>query len=173
MPEILGMKRFDFKVYKDNRGTFTRLFEPSFLQDVIPDVPIVNINRSVNPLVNTLRGFHYSTDPKIENKIFVCLQGSIHNVTIDVRSESASKNTVAINTLSSEDNQALLVPGGCANAWMTLEANTVVLYFVTAEYNPKFEKGIKYDDPFFGIEWPHEPSLVSEKDLSWSPYSEV
>ena len=73
--------------------------------------------------------------------------------------------------LSSKQKQSIYVPKGCANGWMTLEKNTIIHYYMGSFYQPGFDRGIRFDDTFFKIRWPSEPSLISEKDLSYPDFS--
>lgn len=164
---IHGLEIVDLSPFRDLRGSFTRIFQQDFFRD---DFRIRNVNLSHNPRKGTLRGFHYSVGPDAEDKIFHCMSGSIFNATVDVRPGSKTFGQVEINTLDSSEPRALLVPGGCANAWMTLEANTSVLYLVSADYDPQYERGMRFDDESFNIAWPSRPEVISEKDLSWRPF---
>ncbi len=165
---ISGIQKISLKPFKDFRGSFTRLYQMDFWEK--NSFQIKNVNFSQNPISGTLRGFHFSDGPEEEDKIFHCLAGSIYNVTIDVRKGSKTYGQMEVNVLEASTPQALFVPGGCANAWLTLQDHTEILYLVSCPYDPKFERGFRFDDSAFNIPWPATPKIISEKDLSWKPF---
>ena len=66
----------------------------------------------------------------------------------------------------------LVVPRGCAHGFQTLENNTEIFYFVTEYYNSEAERGIRWNDPKFKINWPIPVTFVSDKDKSWPDFGE-
>jgi len=171
MTSIQGMSKYKLEPFEDHRGVFCRLFDESILNSWGKIFNVRNINLSQNPRSHTLRGFHYSEQPEVEDKIFFCTSGSIVNFTIDVRRDSSTYLKVEKNILDSREYALILVPGNCANAWMTLEDKTNILYFVGASYDDKFERGLRYDDGYFNISWPYSPAVISQKDLSWPDFN--
>jgi dTDP-4-dehydrorhamnose 3,5-epimerase len=168
--EIEGLLRFDNKPFVDTRGSFTRVYD---INDEILSsfgFDIQNVNLSINPNSFTLRGFHYSIGTPKEHKLFVCVEGKAVNFTIDTRSDSPTYLQVARTDLSAEKPQTLLVPGGCANAWMTLVPNTRMMYLVSSRYDATRERGLRHDDPYFSIPWPAKPKFISEKDMNWPDF---
>lgn len=153
--------------FDDHRGSFSRLYSRTIFRDNIDFAGIEHVNLSINPAKHTLRGFHYSLTDAGEKKIFHCITGSIFNVTVDVRKNSATYGKKKVIEVSSNDKLSIMVPAGCANAWMTTQADTQILYLVSAEYQISKERGFRYDDPEFGIKWPAVPSQISQKDSNW------
>jgi dTDP-4-dehydrorhamnose 3,5-epimerase len=168
--QISELLHSELAPFVDNRGSFTRLCDVREIASMNIDFKIENVNLSINPKQHTLRGFHYSEGLPAEHKLFVCIKGSIINFTIDTRIDSPSFGKVEKSKLSESSNATLFVPGGCANAWMTLEDDTRVLYLVGSQYDASRERGLRFDDPFFNIPWPTSPSVISSKDLSWKPF---
>ena len=116
----------------------------------------------------TLRGFHYQISPHEEAKTLTCVCESIFNVIIDLREDSPTYEKVDKRVIKSENAESIHVPKGCANAWITLENNTIIHYYMSNKYKPE-TGGIRFDDKYFSIEWPIEPE-VFQKDLEYEDY---
>jgi len=138
----------------DSRGFFLRVFAKEILKENGINFDIVHINRSMTVEKGTIRGLHYQSSPRREDKIVQCLAGAIFDVALDLRRNSPTFGKWVGEVLSAENKKMLLIPKGCAHAFQTLEANTTVEYFVTEYYAPEREKGIRWNDPFFKIKWP-------------------
>ena len=168
--QIAGVAVVALNAHQDERGTFTRLFcAQDFASLGLPD-RLVQWNLSQNPLQGTLRGLHWQDTNAPEDKLIHCLSGAIWDVAVDVRAGSKTYGTHFSTRLQAGDGRALQVPAGCAHGFLTLEPETTVLYGVSGAYSPKAERGARWDDPFFGIEWPDAPAIVSEKDRSWPDF---
>jgi len=115
---------------------------------------------------------HYQVEPYSESKTVRCVSGAIFDVIIDIRPKSPTYNQWLGVELSEKNGIMLFVPEGFAHGFLTLEDHTSVNYMVTAFYTPGAEAGIRFDDPAFNIQWPFEPVIVSEKDLSL-PYANL
>lgn len=127
---------------------------------------IVQINHSFSRKRATLRGLHYQIAPFSEIKIVRCIRGSLYDVVLDLRKNSPTFGSWHAEILSKENGKAVVVPEGCAHGFLTLEEETEILYFVTAPYSKEHERGVRFDDPRFKIEWPLTPLCISEKDLA-------
>ena len=157
-------------LFKDSRGIFNRSFcKEEFKKNGLEN-NIEQGNVSENPTKGTLRGFHYQLKPYEESKTISCITGSIYDVVIDLRRDSTTflKSTAVI--ISSHKKESIFIPKGCANAWLTLEDNTIIHYYMGSSYHPGFDKGIKYNDNYFKIEWPSIPELISEKDKNYPDF---
>ena len=148
----------------DARGFFARFFcEREYLQHGL-NHKIVQINNSFSKQRGTLRGMHYQLPPKAEDKIFRCLRGAIFDAIIDLRPDSPTFLKHFTAELTAENRAMLYIPKGFAHGFMTLADDTETLYLVTEFYSPEHERGIRYNDPKFGIRWPMEPAVISNKD---------
>jgi dTDP-4-dehydrorhamnose 3,5-epimerase len=127
---------------------------------------IVQINNSLTEKMHTLRGLHYQLPPRAEVKIVSCIRGSLFDVILDIREGSSTFGEWFGVELSAENRRMLYVPRGFAHGFMTLEDHTEAFYLLTEFYSPELERGIRWNDPKFGIRWPAEPRVVSEKDQS-------
>ena len=120
----------------------------------------------------TLRGLHYQVPPYAEAKLVRCTRGAIYDVIVDLRTASPTyKKWIGVE-LSADNHRMLYVPEGFAHGYQTLTDDAEVFYMVTAFYAPGAERGIRYDDPAFGITWPVEVQVISEKDKSWEDFAD-
>ncbi|MBC8127953.1 MAG: dTDP-4-dehydrorhamnose 3,5-epimerase [Gloeobacteraceae cyanobacterium ES-bin-144] len=150
----------------DDRGWFARYFcELEYNQHGL-NHHIVQINDSVSKYKGTLRGMHYQLAPKAEDKIVRCLRGALFDCIIDLRPDSATFLQHFSVELTAENRTMLYVPKGFAHGFMTLEPDTEAFYLVTEYYSPEHERGLRYNDPKFGISWPMAPTEVSDKDAN-------
>jgi len=168
---IKGAYKIIPEPYTDERGVFRRSFcEEEFNQSGLTN-NISQSNISENFHKYTLRGFHYQTTPFSEAKTMTCVSGSIYDIIVDLRPESKTYLKWESIDLNPKNRNSLHIPKGCANAFLTIKNNTVVVYFSSTHYNPNFEKGIRYNDPLFNFNWPvNEPQHITEKDNSWPDF---
>jgi dTDP-4-dehydrorhamnose 3,5-epimerase len=127
-------------------------------------------NLSYSARAGTLRGLHYQVPPDAEIKLVRCTRGSIYDVIVDLRPASPTYREWSAAELSAANHLMLYVPEGFAHGYLTLEDDTEVGYEVSQFYRPGSERGLRYDDPAFGIAWPIGVEVVSEKDRSWSTF---
>jgi len=168
--KIPGAYTVELEKRADDRGFFARGWCWQESADRGLNNRLVQMNVSFNRCRHTLRGFHYQTAPYQEDKLLRCVRGAVHDVMIDLRPESPTyMNHIPIE-LSATNYRMLLVPKGCANAFLTLEAETEVTYLVSEFYTPAAERGVRWNDPAFGISWPAEPAVISDKDRSWPDF---
>jgi len=171
--KLKGAFIIDVKRLEDERGFFGRAWCKKEFETLGLNSDAVQANVSQNKLAGTLRGLHYQTEPFTESKTVRCTEGSIFDVIVDLRSGSPTYKQWVGVTLTSQSFRMLYVPDGFAHGFITLEDNSAVHYMVTQYYTPGAEKGIRYDDPAFNIEWPLTPALVSDRDLIHPPYTET
>ena len=155
------------KENSDNRGYLSRLFCYDELNEKNKFETLKQINISYTKLKNTLRGLHFQKPPYAEKKIVTCIKGKIFDIIVDLRRESPTFLKFHNEILSQSNQKSLLVPEGFAHGFLSLVDDCEVLYFHTKNYNPKYESGIKYNDPKLGINWPSKPIEISERDLSF------
>lgn len=126
-----------------------------------------------NKTKGTLRGLHFQLPPHAEAKLVRCTRGSIYDVIVDVRPGSPTYRQWLGFELSADNHRMLYVLEGIAHGYQTLTDHAEVHYMMTAFYTPGAERGIRYDDPAFGIQWPIDVRVISEKDTSWEPFADV
>lgn len=155
---------------EDERGFFARSFCQEEFKAHGLNSRVVQCNISFNRKRGTLRGLHYQIAPYEEAKLVRCTRGAIYDVIIDLRPESPTfKQWIGVE-LTAENHRMLYVPEGFAHGFQTLEDNTEVFYQVSEFYHPESERGVRWDDPAFNIEWPLPVTVVSEKDQRWSNF---
>jgi len=148
----------------DERGFFARAFcEKEFGERGLA-THFVQLNNSLAEKKGTLRGMHYQLAPYAETKVVRCVRGALLDVILDVRPDSPTFCQHFGVELTAENRRMLYVPKGFAHSFITLEDNTETFYFVDEFYAPDQERGVRWNDPKFGIEWPLEPTVISEKD---------
>ena len=162
--KLEGVYMIEPEPFADDRGLLRRNYcrrefaEHGLMQD------LKQCNVSENLKRYTLRGFHYQLPPYGENKLLTCIKGAIHNIVVDLRKESGSYLQWQAFSLTEANRLGLHAPIGCANAYLTLEDNTWILYYHSEFYSPGAEGGVRYNDPHFGFEWPAAPVVISDKD---------
>lgn len=159
------------EVFKDDRGVFRRNFCAAEFRENGLIFCVSQGNISENPVPYTLRGFHYQKFPSAESKVLTPVSGALYNVVVDLRASSKTfLNWIALE-VSAERRESLHVPAGCANAFLTTQSNTVVQYYMGDAFRPETYSGFRYNDPFFGVKWPREPAVISDRDASFPDFS--
>lgn len=162
--KIKGAYVIDIKRIEDERGFFGRAFCHQEMKAKGLNGNVAQTNLSSNKKRGTLRGLHYQQAPHEESKLVRCTRGSLFDVLVDLRKNSATYCQWFGIELSADSFRMLYVPEGCAHGFITLEDNTDIMYQVSEFYAPSAEKGLLWNDPAFGIQWPIEPIVISEKD---------
>ena len=160
----------DIDPVEDSRGFFARTWCRREFQVLGLNPEAVQCNLSFNHIRGTIRGMHYQAAPHSEIKLVKCLRGAIYDVIIDLRPKSPSFRAWLGIELNENNRRMLYVPEGFAHGYQTIEDNSEVFYLVSNFYHPESERGIRWNDPAFKIEWPLKASLVSPKDSSHPDY---
>lgn len=156
---------------EDERGFFARAWDIKKFEEKNLNSKLVQSNISFTKKKGTIRGLHYQIHPYEETKIILCTKGSVFDVIIDLRSDSATYKKWVFHNLSSEDYKMLFIPEGFAHGFQTLEDNTEIFYHVSQFYTPSAERGIRWDDPLFNIDWPIKKKVISQKDNSYEDFT--
>lgn len=164
----------DVERHEDERGFLARTFcEREFIEHGLP-MRIVQSSTIHSPRRHTLRGLHYQEPPHGEVKLVRCTRGSIFLVMVDLRPGSVTRNDWLGVELSDRNERLAYVPEGFAQGYQTLEDDSAVLYQMSHEYVPDAARGVRWDDPAFGIEWPPtDQRMISERDRTWPDHSTV
>jgi dTDP-4-dehydrorhamnose 3,5-epimerase len=171
--KLEGAYIIDLEKREDPRGFFARTFcANEFAAHGLRETMFQG-NMSLSKPKFTLRGMHYQIDGAEEAKLIRCTRGTILDVIIDIRPTSATYCQHIAVELSQENYRQLYVPEGFAHGFITLEENCEVSYLVSQFYSPGKERGIRWNDPLFGIEWPTLTPVVSEKDAVHPDYERI
>jgi dTDP-4-dehydrorhamnose 3,5-epimerase len=170
--EIAGAYVIDIQPIVDERGFFARAWcREEFAEHGLPgDWPQSNIAWSEK--CGTLRGLHF-VETQDEAKLVRCTSGAVFAVAVDIRRNSSSHGRWFGVELSAENHRMLYVPPLCAQGYQTLSDRAEVLYQMSASFVAGTTRGIRYDDPFFQIQWPLEVTSISSADQNWPRYSNV
>lgn len=158
--------------HEDDRGLFARIYCPEEFSAAGIDFTPTQINISTNTHRFTLRGLHYQDAPYSEAKLVRAISGSAFDVIVDLRPASPAYRRWISTTLSEQTLNAIFIPEGCAHGFLTLEDSTSLLYQMGRPYVPGHARGYRYDDPAFGIGWPHGPGVLSDADAIWPKFVE-
>jgi dTDP-4-dehydrorhamnose 3,5-epimerase len=158
---------------EDERGFFARTFDQKEFEARGLNPRVVQCNISLNKKKGTLRGMHYQIAPHQESKLVSCIRGAMYDVIIDLQQNSPTYCAWFAVELSSENYKILYVPKCFAHGFQTLEDNTVVFYQMSEFYHPECARGVRWDDPAFGIEWPLLNPIISEKDKNCPDFNKT
>ena len=164
---IPGMFEIFPEKFSDDRGQLIKLLDLNYLEHFLNKKPIIQINKTITKHKFTIRGMHFQKEPFSEYKVVSCHKGKVFDVVIDLRIKSKTYLKWDFVELNSDDQNIVIVPEGCAHGFQTFEDNSELMYFHTNNYSPKYEDGIRYDDPLINIDWPHNPNKISSRDLSF------
>ena len=162
--DIDGVVIVELDAHVDDRGAFARTFcADEFAAAALP-TQFPQCNLSINDRAGTLRGMHFNAEPHGESKLVRCVRGAIHDVVVDLRDGSPSRfHHVAVD-LTADNRRALFVPAGFAHGFLTLEDRTDVYYHMGSAHVPHAARGLRWNDPVLGIDWPMSPTTMSLAD---------
>ena len=162
--QISGSWKIEFQKFDDNRGFFYESFkEEDFKNQIGRNLNIKQTNTSSSSK-GSVRGIHYALVPPSQAKLVQCQRGSIKDYVIDIRVDSPTFGQFEEIELNEKSASAIFIEEGLAHAFVALENQTVVTYFVTEKYNPEREKGINPFDKTLNVKWPDVELILSEKD---------
>ncbi len=168
---LKGSFLVELEKHEDERGFFARSWCRAEFEAHNLNPAIVQCNVSFNRLKGTLRGMHYQAAPFEEAKLVRCTAGALHDVIIDLRRDSATYKQHVGEVLSAANYRMLYVPEGFAHGFQTLEDNTEVFYQMSQFYSPEHARGVRYNDPAFGIEWMLGEPVIGERDRNYSDFN--
>lgn len=169
--ELAGAYIIDPEKHQDSRGFFARVWCQKEFEAHGLAANVVQGNTSFNARAGTLRGMHYQAAPHQETKMVRCTRGALYDVIIDLRPESPTyKRWIGVE-LTAGNYRMLYVPADFAHGFITLEDATEVTYLVSEFYTPGFERGLRWNDPAIGIDWPRSVAAISDKDAAWPDFS--
>jgi dTDP-4-dehydrorhamnose 3,5-epimerase len=167
--EIPGLVLIEPEVHGDARGFFFESYNAGEFRKHGLNHVFVQDNHSMSVQAGVLRGLHYQLNPRAQTKLVRVTAGAVFDVVLDIRKGSPTYGKWQSFILSAENKLQLLVPKGCAHGFCTLEPNTEVQYKVDEFYSPEHDRGIAWNDPALGIDWPCKDPILSEKDRKHPP----
>jgi dTDP-4-dehydrorhamnose 3,5-epimerase len=161
------------ELVEDERGGFARTVDRDAFAACGLPTDWVQCSTSYNRRAGTLRGLHFQAAPHEETKLVRCTRGAIFDVALDLRVGSDTFRAWAGVRLDADNRRSLLVPKGCAHGFITLADDTEILYMMDSPYVPGAARGVRWDDPAFGIEWPAEASspLLAPRDAGYPDWA--
>ena len=167
---ISGAFIFEAEKLQDERGFFARTWCRRDFEKYGLNPSIAQCSVSFNTARGTLRGMHYQAAPHPEAKLVRCTAGAIYDVIIDLREESPTYTRWYATELSAENHRMLYVPELVAHGFLTLKDNTEVAYQISEFYVPEVARGVRWNDPAFGIQWPLDVSVISARDAAYPDF---
>jgi dTDP-4-dehydrorhamnose 3,5-epimerase len=152
----------------DERGGFARIFCEKEFAERGMNHHLSQGNIAYNHKKGTLRGMHYQLPPMGESKLVQCTRGSVFDVVIDLRKDSPTYLQHFSIELNADNRIALYVPEMFAHGYLTLTDDVEMTYLVSTPYSPEHERGVRYNDPAFNIQWPMSVEMISGKDNNWA-----
>ena len=151
----------------DERGFFARTWcrDEFEAHGLVPHLAQCSVSYSHRK--GTLRGLHYQAHPHEEAKLVRCTRGAIWDVAVDLRPDSPTYKAWYGAELTADNRCMLYIPEGCAHGQLTLTDDTEVFYQMSAPFEPTAARGVRWDDPAFGIEWPGRVQVINERDRSY------
>lgn len=151
----------------DERGFFARSWsEDEFRQHGL-NPRIVQCSVSFNEKRGTLRGMHYQEEPHGETKLVRCTSGAIYDAVVDLRRDSPTYLQWFGVELSADNRRMLYIPKSFAHGFVTLADGAEVFYQMGDDYHPDAARGVRWNDPKVGIDWPLRPTVINQRDAEW------
>lgn len=161
--KIPGCYEIQLPVHSDARGMLVKSFSRIPFAKHALEVSFIETFYTISG-ENVLRGMHLQVPPADHAKVVYCVSGSVLDVCLDVRRGSPSFGEHISLEISASRHNALYLPRGVAHGFYVRQAPAIMIYHVTSEHQPQFDKGIAWNS--FGAQWPTESPLLSPRDAS-------
>ena len=155
---------------EDARGLFARTWCRREVEAYGLDSRIAQCSTSLNRVRGTVRGMHFQVAPFAETKLVRCTRGAIHDVIVDLRPESPTFTRHFAIRLTEDNRRSLYVPVGFAHGFQTLRDDCEVFYQISEFYSPEHSRGVRWNDPVFGIDWPEAMRVITDRDGSYPDF---
>ena len=164
---ITGAYLIELEPYEDDRGSFSRILCQDEFAAAGISLLVAQANLATSTRAGVVRGLHYHPQPVHEQKLVRCVAGAVFDVIMDMRPDSPTYRTVFHTRLDTVNRLSVFVPAGVAHGYQTLADDTAFMYMTDHFFTAGFEKGVRYDDPIAGIDWPLPPRDLAERDKRW------
>ncbi|HEX8638284.1 MAG TPA: dTDP-4-dehydrorhamnose 3,5-epimerase [Pyrinomonadaceae bacterium] len=168
--KLSGVFIVELKPFIDERGFYKRVWGSDEFKDLGLDAELNSVGLSNNRRRGTVRGMHYQVEPFVETKLVQCTRGRIYDVVLDIRKDSKTFGEWISAELTAENNKAFYIPKGLAHGFQSLEDDSDVLYCISEKYDPQAARGVRWNDPQFGIQFPLEVSVINERDANYPDF---
>ncbi len=162
--EIEGCFVFKSSLFKDKRGSFSKIYSSEIFMSLGLEIPVAEVFFS-NSHKNVIRGMHFQSPPHDHAKIVSCVAGRVLDVVLDLRKSSSSYGKAMGTELTALNEMTLFIPKGCAHGFYSYEDNSIICYIVETNHHKDSDKGILWNS--FGFQWPQEQVILSERDLEF------
>ena len=167
---LTGAYVVKIKKIEDERGYFGRTWCCDEFSKLSLAPQMVQMNTGFSHQRGTIRGVHYQLAPHAEAKYVRCTRGAIYDVIIDLRESSPTRCQWFGIELTPDNGLMLYAPEGFAHGCQTLQDDTEMYYLTSKVYAPTAARGVRYDDPAFGVKWPLPVSMISAADRQWPDF---
>jgi dTDP-4-dehydrorhamnose 3,5-epimerase len=171
--ELPDCRLVELEPIEDDRGFFARSWSAEDFIAQGLNGELVQCSVSFNLRRGIIRGLHFQAAPDQEAKLVRCTRGGIFDVAVDVRPGSPTKGRWVSAELTSENRRSLYIPEGFAHGFQCLEDGTEVFYQMSHRYVPEASRGLAWDDPEVGIEWPAGDVILSGRDRSFPTLAQL
>lgn len=173
--EIPDVKMITPKKFGDHRGFFSETYSRQAMAEAGIDLEFVQDNHSLSGQKGVVRGLHFQIPPFAQDKLVRVIRGAVFDVAVDLRRSSPTFGKHVTAVLSAEKWNQMLVPIGFAHGFVTLALDTEVIYKVTNYYAPDHDRGVLWNDPDIGVEWPiaQDEAVLSDKDKVQPRFAEL
>lgn len=166
-----GVIIVDADTFVDTRGHFASVWIRGEFEARGLETNMMQCSIAANRKRGTIRGLHYQRAPYAQDKLVRVIRGSVFDVAVDLRPGSATRRQWIGLELSAESPRMLYIPKGFAHGYQTLTDDAEVLYFISSQYAPDHQGGIRWDDPALAIDWPlGRPAVISERDARYPDF---
>ncbi|MGD0965393.1 MAG: dTDP-4-dehydrorhamnose 3,5-epimerase [Candidatus Acidiferrales bacterium] len=169
--KISGVFEIRPELAHDERGFFGRSWCQEEFASHGLNSRLVQCNISGNLRKGTLRGMHYQAAPFAETKLVRCTRGSIFDVALDLRPDSPTYKEWTAAVLTAGNHHMLCISEGCAHGFLTLEDDCEIFYQMSEFYHREMSRGVRWNDPAFGIKWPGRTEVISTRDASYPDFA--
>ena len=169
--EVPGAFLVEIEPVIDERGFFARTFCGEEFARHGLEAKFSQVSLSYNSRRGILRGLHYQAEPHAEVKLVRCIKGAVFDVIVDLRPRSRTYCHWVGQELSEDNHSAFYIPEGVAHGFLTLSEASELEYQISVPYVPDSARGVRWNDPAFGIKWPDVPKVISARDRSFEDFA--